>query len=188
MRLRAIVTIVAASLGALLLAPVARAAQPALLYPPTSCPLLSVSTTHPLPGEAITVAGQNFTPDASVRLELHSKIYVLETVTTDNTGSFTTTVKLPAGVTGTHQIVAATGAPHIAGCPPNPVVTIHIQGHGAAGAGAGAGGSGSSGGTSFTGVDILLIVIIAALLLGVGFGLTQAGRRSKHVSNHPLID
>ena len=184
MRLRAIIAIATAVLGALLLAPAARAAQPAQ-YPPAACPLLSVSTTNPLVGAEITVSGVNFNPNASVRLELHSKIYVLKTVTTDNTGSFTTTVTLPDGVTGRHRIVAATGAPDVAGCPPNPFVTIRIQGHGVAGSSAGPGGPG---GTSFTGVDVLLIVLAAVVLLGVGYALNKTGGKRKQGSGHPLID
>jgi hexosaminidase len=176
MRLRAIFALAATVFGALLLVP---AAAHAAGYPPTECASLSVSTTHPLPGEEITVSGTNFLPNADVRLELHSKTYVLKTVTTDSSGSFSTQVKLPNGVVGTHQIVAASGAPSTC---PTPTVTLHIQKHGTEGSSAPPPGHG----TSFTGVDVLLIVIAAALLIGAGIALTRGGKR-KH-TGHPLVD
>ena len=191
MRLRAIVALAAATLAAMFLSPAAQAApaERVAQYPPATCALLSVSSTNPLVGEAITVSGVNFNPNASVRLALHmtasGKVYDLKTVTTDNTGSFTTTVKLPDGVSGRGQIVAATGAPDIPGCPPDPFVTIHIQGHGVAGSSAGPTGPG---GTSFTGVDVLLIVLAALVLLGIGYALTRAGKSKHGGTGHPLID
>jgi hypothetical protein len=138
MRLRAIFALAATVFGALLLVP---AAAQAAGYPPTECASLSVSTTHPLPGEEITVSGTNFLPNADVRLELHSKTYVLKTVTTDSSGSFSTQVKLPNGVVGTHQIVAASGAPSTC---PTPTVTLHIQKHGTEGSSAPPPGHGTS--------------------------------------------
>jgi hexosaminidase len=178
MRFRAVLALAAAVFGGLFLAP---AGADAAGYPPTTCAMLSVSTTHPLPGEEITVSGTNFLPNANVRLELHSPSYVLKTVTTNGSGSFTTQVKLPNGVFGTHQLVAATGAPSTC---PTPTITLHIQKHGAAGSSAERGGSG--GGTAFTGVDVLLIVLVAALLIGAGVALTRGGKRKR--TGHPLID
>jgi len=169
MRLRAIVALAIAVVASALFAPSATAAAG---YPTTQCPSLSVSTTNPLPGQSITVSGVNFTPNASVRLELHTTVYVLKTVTADDQGAFTTSVTLPDGVVGSHEIVAATGAPNISGCPGNPVVVIHIQ----------TGGSSSStgghhGGTSFTGVDVLAMLVGAAVLIGAGVVFNRGGRR-----------
>jgi hypothetical protein len=177
MRFRAVLALAAAVIGALFLAPVAAGAAG---YPPTTCATLSVSTTHPLPGEQITVSGTNFLPNASVRLELHSKTYDLKTVTTDASGSFTTQVTLPSGVVGTHQIVAATGVPSTC---PTPTITLHIQKHGTEGSTAPPRGPG---GTSFTGVDVLLIILVAVALIGAGMALMRGGKR-KH-TGHPLVD
>jgi hypothetical protein len=183
MRLRAIVALFAAAV-ATLAAPAA--AHAAVQYPPTLCASLSVSTTQPLPGEEITVSGVNFLPDASVRLELHSTTYHLKTVTSDGAGTFTTNVKLPDGVFGTHRIVATSGAPTGSTCPSEPFVVIHIQRLGTAGSSAST--PGHHGGTSFTGVDVLLILIAAALLIGVGVALNRGGKRRHSGSGHPMID
>jgi hypothetical protein len=175
MRLRAVVALAVAVFGSMLLAPAANAAP----YPPTVCASLSVSTTNPLPGQEITVSGINFVANASVRLELHTTIYVLKTVTADADGSFSTTVKLPDGVTGTHTIVAATGAPNASDCPANPVQIIHIQlGGGSTSAGPGGGG------TSFTGVDILAMLVGASALIGVGVALNRSGKRRRSIARH----
>jgi hypothetical protein len=178
MRLRATALLAVAAVSAFLAAPAAVAAPVAHLanYPPTVCSTLSVSTTNPLPGATITVSGTNFTPDAGVRIELHTTIYVLKTVTADASGSFSTEVTLPAGVTGTHQIVAATGAIRGANCPGDPFVTIHIQTRGLEGSTA-ANPGGNGHGTAFTGVDILLLVAVAALLVGAGYAFNRGGRR-----------
>lgn len=168
MRLRAIVALAIAVAASVLFAPMSTAAG----YPVTECPSLSVSTTNPLPGQSITVSGENFTPNASVRLELHTDVIVLKTVTADANGSFSTSVTLPDDVVGTHSIVAATGAPNSSDCPGNPVVIIHIQ----------TGGSSTStgghhGGTSFTGVDVLAMLVGAAVLIGAGVAFNRGGRR-----------
>jgi hypothetical protein len=174
MRLRAIVALAVAAFGSMLLAPAASAAQ----YPTTVCASLSVSTTNPLPGQEITVSGENFIANASVRLELHTTIYVLKTVTADADGAFTTTVKLPDGVTGTHSLVAATGAPSGGDCPNDPLQLIHIQ----------TGGESTStpgnGGTSFTGVDILAMIVGAGALIGVGVALNRSGQRRRGLARH----
>ena len=173
MRLRAIAAFAAAILAAVFFSPaVPSSASPrALAYPPTTCPgTLSVSTTHPLPGETITVTGANFTAGAHVRLVLHTKVYDLGTFKADAQGSFTAQVTLPSGVRGRHLVIAVSGAAHISSCPGVPI-QIHSPGATSSGPG------GHHGGNSFTGVDILLIVLAAAVLLGVGVLLTRGGRR-----------
>lgn len=169
MKIRAILALVFASVGLMVaVAPAATAAGP---YPPSTCRTLSVSTTTPLEGGSLTVTGENFAPNAQVRIELHTTVSVLATVTSDGNGSFSTSVTLPAGVTGTHRIVAVGG--NVAGCP-DKSVEITIQANGGTN-GNGTGG-GSNGGTAFTGVDIALLLAIAAGLLGIGVLLN---RRSK---------
>jgi hypothetical protein len=167
MKLRAIIALAAAIIGAVFFMPAAQAQA----YPPTICPTLSVSTTHPLPGETITVSGVNFNANAQVHLVLHSKAYDLGTVSSDGQGSFSTPVKLPSGVLGRHVIVAVSGAPQIQDCPIAVVVHIHQPG------GSNSGPGGHHGGNSFTGVDILLIVLAAAALLGAGVALNRGGKR-----------
>jgi hypothetical protein len=153
-------------------------AASAVAYPPTTCPTLSVSTTTPLAGGTVTVSGSNFAANAHVTLELHTTVYVLAHVTASAAGAFTATVTLPAGVVGSHQIVA-TGGGSVPGCPAEPSQVLNIQ---ASGTGAGSGGGGGAGGgTAFTGVDILLLVAVAAALVGVGFAVNSSGKRRRRV-------
>jgi hypothetical protein len=172
MKLRAILALAVAAFAALFVAPGAHAAT--TLYPVNQCASLSVSTTNPLPGETITVSGTNFTPNASVRLELHSSVIVLGTVKADAQGSFTTTVKLPSNLTGTHVIFAATGFDPLGGqCVPS--ASLGIQ--------PGSTNTPPPGGTSFTGVDILAMVLGAVALLGIGYALNRSGKRRHTYAN-----
>ena len=163
MRVRAILALAVAAFGMFFFVPAAGATA----YPPTTCPSLSVSTTNPTPGETITISSSGLPPHSNVRIELHTDVVVLKTVETDANGSFTTTVTLPAGVTGTHTIVAVPDKPMAPGCPP-PSVTINIQN-----------GNPGGGGTSFTGVDVLAMVLGAAALLAIGVALNRSGKRRK---------
>jgi 5'-nucleotidase len=163
MRLRAILALAVTALGMFLFGP----ATHATAYPPTTCASLSVSTTNPQPGEQITLSSSGMPANATVKIFLHSDPILLATVHTDATGSFTATVTLPDGITGTHTIVAVPNKPMPAGCPP-PSVTITVQGPGT-----------NPGGTSFTGVDVLAMVLGALALLGVGVALNRGGRRRK---------
>lgn len=175
MRLRAILALAVAMTGLALAGPVATAAAAPVAYPVTICPTLSVSTTTPLVGEKITVSGVHFDPNAHIRLELHTTVYVLATVVSDAAGSFTTQVTMPAGVTGHHLILAIGGGFVSTHCTGDPVqVTIQTGVQSTA-----AGGTGSSGGgTAFTGLDILALIVAAAALLGIGLLLNRGGKRT----------
>ena len=179
MRLRAIATLAVAILAAVFFSPAAHssAAPRALDYPPTTCPgALSVSTTHPLPGETITVTGHNFSPGGSVHLVLRPGPYDLGTFQADAQGSFTAHVKLPDGVVGRHVVVAVSGAPHIAQCAG---AVIQIQ------AGGESTGPGGPPGTSFTGIDLLLILLAAAVLIAAGVLFVRSGKR-RHGYSEPV--
>jgi hypothetical protein len=139
------------------------------------CASLSVSTTNPLPGETITVSGTGFVANANVRLELDGTT-PLKTVQADGSGNFTTSVTLPSSVTGTHTIVATTGIPTGGTCG-TPTVGLNIQPASASSPG------GPPGGTSFTGVDIMAMVLGALALLGVGYALNRSGKR-RHSYDH----
>ena len=150
-------------------------------YPVTICATLSVSTTTPLAGASITVSGVNFDPNATIKLELEAKPWLLATVKSNAQGGFTVTVKLPAGVVGAHLIVAIGGNTQSgASCPADPSQLLHIQGLGGGGQTGGGGTGSNGGGTAFTGVDVLLLVLLAAALLTVGVAVNRSGKRRKH--------
>lgn len=183
MRLRAVLLFPLTLALVLLGAPVSGAIASPVAYPATGsdCASISVSTTVPAPGESITVTGQNFNPGGHVRLVLDNGD-VLKRVTADADGSFTTTVKLPDGVTGSHILHARGGkTDQPADCPADPGLTI------GSGASEPAGTPGHHGGTSFTGLDIGLLLAAAALLIAVGIALNRkstrksSGKRVAHV-------
>jgi hypothetical protein len=175
-RLSLLVAVAFALLG--LVVPATSAGAAPVAYPATLCPTLSVSTTMPLVGATITVSGVNFDPNATIKLELESKPWLLATVKSDAQGAFTVNVKLPAGVFGSHLIVAVGGTTQRGpGCPVDPSQLLHIQNPGTSGGNGG--GNGNGGGTAFTGVDVLLLVLLAAVLLSVGVAINRSGKRRK---------
>jgi len=143
-------------------------------YPTHDCPgQISVSTTNPLPGETITVTGSGFKPGVQVHLVMHTVTYDLGTFTADAQGSFTAHVKLPAGVYGKHLIISAVD--DAKKCPADP---IQIQSPGGEST-----GPGGPPGTSFTGTDLLMILVAAGVLLGAGALFLRGGKRrsAEHV-------
>jgi alpha-L-fucosidase len=172
MRLRAISALAVAVIAAVLMpAAQAHAAGP---YPPGPCPgQISVSTTNPLPGETITVTGSGFAPGSSVHLTLHTKVYDLGTFTANAQGSFTAHVTLPAGVYGKHFVIGTTA--FTKDCPGDPV---QIQSPGGEST-----GPGGPPGTSFTGTDLMMILVAAGVLIGAGALFMRGGKRrtAEHV-------
>ncbi len=178
MKIRAILALAVAMAGLALAGPAATAVAAPVAYPPTICPTLSVSTTTPAVGETITVTGINFDPNAHIRIELHTKIYVLANVVSDASGAFSTPVTMPPGVTGNHLIFAVGGGFDTAQCPPDP---IQIQ------VGVGPTSSSAHPGPNpppaITGFDILALIVGAAALLGVGLALNRGGKRRRAASH-----
>jgi len=72
---------------------------------------LTLSNYAPLPGETITVSGTGFMTDSDVHITIQSTPVALRTVTADGAGSFSTTVRVPSGYSGSHEIVATGIAP-----------------------------------------------------------------------------
>ena len=164
-RLRAVPTVVI-SIAALACAAIFGAPSSSAA-PYSHQPTLSVSTQTPAEGSTITVTGADFVAGVEVTLTLHTVVVTLGSATPNSSGGFSRSVSLPAGVTGTHTIVASGGSANDTAS-----VTIDI--------GAPAGGSTSSGGNlSSTGVAIIGIGSLGLLLL-IGGGVTLlAGRRRK---------
>ena len=166
MRLRALLLAIA-GVGLALAAPAAAGAAPHS-YPIRISATISVSTTVPREHSSITITGAHFYANASVRLELHTKAYVLTTVQSSATGTFSVPVTLPAGVTGQHTVIAETGAAN----QPSQVITI------SGATSSGGGGTTNGGGTALTGVDIAGLLALALALILAGSVLALRGRRS----------
>lgn len=165
----------------------------AATYPPPVCAMISVSTTTPRQGQTITVTGEQFKPNTTVKLWLTPRSdfpgsvssaarpagssVLLATVTTDSSGSFSAQVTIPLDVSG-HQVLSADGPGKI--CPAEPI-QITVSG----GAGGGSSSGGNGGPPAMTGVDVALLVGIGAALLAAGVLFTQSGRRrSRHATHH----
>ncbi len=183
MRLRATLTLGLTTLCMLLFAPFFTGSVAAGAYPVTTCSTLAVSTTNPLPGEAITVTGTNFLANASVSLVLRPGEPALKTVTASAGGTFSTQVTMQDSTTngGNFDIVATTGAVNNSNCPADPIQTLGIQAEtdtngGGAGGASGNGGSGN-GGLSVTGLDIAGLLVLAAALVGTGVVLNRKKTR-----------
>lgn len=157
---------VLAALVCMVIVALTGAAQSSAAAPYTNgkCPNLQVGTTTPVEGGTLRVSGTDFGSNMTVRLTLHTATYFLADVTTDKAGSFSTTVHLPANVTGQHHIVGTDATK----CPADAVI-IDIHGNRA----------GPPGGPppAFTGVKIASLSLLGALLLLAGGVLVLLGRR-----------
>ena len=130
-------------------------------YPPgeTSC---GVSDTAVVPGQTVTVTGSGYPPNSEVTITLTGGI-VLGTVTTDDTGSFTVDVVIPADVEpGQYSISCIDVSGETIGTDVTVVGAAVV-------------------GTAFTGssLNVPLWTVLSAILLGTGLMLLVAGRRSR---------
>jgi hypothetical protein len=145
-------------------------AGPAAAAPYTRQPTLSVNIQTPAVGATIVVTGTDFVAGTSISVTLHTAVISLGSVTPNASGAFTTSIALPATVSGTHTIVAAGPASNDTAS-----VTITIGGSTAIGGGVGGGG----GGLSNTGVAVMSIGTLGVLLLIGGGLLLLTGRRRR---------
>jgi hypothetical protein len=132
-----------------------------LSYPPTVCPTLSISTTTPHPGEAITITGKGFVPGDTITLVFDSADHPLGTAHVADDGTFSVNVTMPSGVTGNHLIIAQGSSDN---CPVDPIQVFFP--------GSGVGGK-TTGGLSNTGANVLLGVSLGLALLVAGFALNR---------------
>jgi hypothetical protein len=157
---------VAASASGLVAATAAGACNDSA-YPPAPHATIMASTTTPSVGETIEASGASYCPDEDVRLTLAGKF--VGTTHTDQAGDFDPPVKVPH--TGKLLLcgIGASGLPNDRDC-----LTLTVKAHHQGG-----GSHSPGGGTSFTGTDVLLIVLAAVVLLGLGLGFVAAGRRKQ---------
>lgn len=144
-----------------------------IAYPPSPHATIMASTTTPRVGETIEGSGTAYCPDEDVRLTLAGTF--VGTTHTDSTGSFDPPVKVAQAGRQLLCGVGASGLPNDRDC-----IALVARSHGTGGEHAHKPNGG--GGTSFTGVDILLLCLLAAVLLGAGWALTVVGRRKRHAT------
>jgi hypothetical protein len=85
------------------------AAAGAVDYPLTTGSL-PVSSRSVEPGGSVTVSGDGFEPGATIQISIASTPTLLTTVTADGSGSFSTTVTIPASIDPGVHTLSATGA------------------------------------------------------------------------------
>lgn len=146
-------------------------------YPPSQCATVSVSTTTPHSGETMTVSGTGFTAGEQVTVELESTPRDVGSATVQANGTFTAQITIPTDMYGKHQLIVTGGHPS---CPVS-AITLDIQSSAALGEqiGPNGGGGGGGGALSSTGVQIALLLAIAAVALAAGVALTRAGRQKR---------
>ncbi len=140
--------------------------------PYTRAPVLSVSTQAPTVGATVNFSGSGYLPGVVVNLTLQPGAYDLGSVTPDRSGSFSTLITLPAGVSGSHTVVGAGAAPN------DTASTTLVIGVSAAGGGsAGGGGGGGSGGLPNTGAAVIGLGALGLALSVGGALMLFAGKR-----------
>lgn len=137
-------------------------------------------------GQQVTLTGDGYAPGSTVELFIYSTPQSLGSVTTDENGAFSTTVRIPSGLeSGTHHLVAAgvdeSGEARYlrmdvtlaAGTPGAEVSTV---------ASPSASTSASGGGAeelAWTGFEALPFAVGGGLALAAGAALLVAGRRRR---------
>nr|WP_240942099.1 fibronectin type III domain-containing protein [Planosporangium thailandense] len=138
--------------------------------PPASVPSSAGKVTAPssslTSGKSVTLSGSGYAPDSPVQIVVYSSPKVLKTVTTDGTGSFSVSVTLPAGLTGSHTLVAGGVGPDGAYRYLTLPVTVSAAGTG-----------GTGGGLPITGQSVPKLVVTALLVLAFGVVLVRLSRR-----------
>ena len=125
------------------------------------------STDSVTPGKKVTVTGTGYLPNSTVTLLVYSEPQVLTTVVTDNTGSFTVEVTVPAGLPEGHHTLVASGV-DASGAAYSTTLPITVVG-----------GTTGAGGLAYTGADIALPMTGGLAALVVGTGLLVVSRRRR---------
>jgi hypothetical protein len=136
-------------------------------YPPAPHAMIMSNTTTPSVGETVEASGMAYCPDEDVRITL-AGVFVT-TTHSDGTGAFDPPVKVTK--TGKLQLcgIGASGLANDRDC-----LTLTVKSHGTSGE-----HRHKKAPTSFTGVDVLLLCLVAAVLLGAGIAFAAAGRRKR---------
>jgi 5'-nucleotidase len=165
--MKRLIAVLAAVIGLVTIA--ASLGATASAYPPGQAPQISLDKSTVPAGSPVTVFGQKFTPNQQADLSLHSTPVALGVVSVDANGNFTAQVTIPAGTTnGAHTVEALDVASGDVATAPLTVT------------GSTTGGGGPPGGTlGGTGVAVIGIGALGAVLLVGGLLMLMAGRRRK---------
>jgi hypothetical protein len=127
---------------------------------PSSAGKLTAPSTSLTANQAVTLSGSGYAAHTAVQIVVYSTPQVLTTVTTDGTGAFSTSVTLPAGLTGAHTLVAGGVGPDGA----YRYLTLSVTAAAAAG-------------LPVTGAAVPKLVAAALVVLAIGFVLVRVTRR-----------
>ena len=128
------------------------------------------------PGQTLAIAAGGFQPGSEVKIEVHSTVVTLTTMSADADGNISATVTLPSSLeVGAHtlSLVGTTGT-----------VSFEFRIVSAPGSASGGSGVGSSGGGDLanTGVDVISGVLIGILLVATGaLALVLSARRRRPI-------
>jgi hypothetical protein len=142
-------------------------ATPAFAYG-SNAATVGTSVSSVGPGGSLTVSGNNFAPDSTTTITLHSTPVVLATTSTNSAGSFFAVVTIPADTSpGTHTIVATDAAGDSASTIIVVTGTVPVA---------------ASSGLAFTGADIAALSGVGAVAMALGGMLILTGRRRRRVA------
>ena len=159
-----------------------------------STPTITVAPQTVEAGKIVTVTGTGFVPSSPVSLTLHSNPVEVGTAATDDTGSFTAEVMVPAATeAGDHTVVAAAESPAAEASAPltvtaapaptpsaDPSTEPSTQPSAAPSPSADQGrkgGKGRKGGLARTGSNALIVGACALAAAGVGTAFIRRSRR-----------
>lgn len=147
------------------------------------CADISASTTAPNPGQSIEVSGAKYEAGEDVAIYIGGTASVtvvndicqvtltggtrVGTAHTDSSGAFDPSVTVPESLSGDQPLtgIGASGDSF-----DRATITLTIGG-------SDNGGTGGNNGTSFTGVEVMALLVTAGLLLLGGVALARAGKR-----------
>lgn len=144
---------------------------------------LSVTPQVVTAGQSAAVSGSGYRSGGTVDLAFESTPVALTTAVAGTDGRFTAQITIPANATtGVHHIVATGPAPDNATLILRAELTVQSSGSasgaGTAGSTAG-GGTSSGGGLPFTGANIAVMVLVAAVLVVAGAAIWSTVRRRR---------
>jgi len=171
-RVLAVFTLVAMFVPAFVqTASAAKACDPTSPPYPSCEPSVIVDNTNPSAGDQVGVSGSNWCPDTTVEIFLDGTS--LGTAVVDASGSFSTSITIPAGTAPGSHVITVEGLGGGTTCSPRTQSrTITVAGGGAAG----------GGNLPFTGSNISAgMLILFALIVVGGISLVAGRRRDAHV-------